>query len=56
VISLNTKSQNDGTYLWREIEAQIAVVCETILDKQRHLVAQTELDLLAETTGLAEVD
>lgn len=43
-------------YLRGQVEPEIAVVGQAVLDEQRYLVAEAELDLTAETSSLAEVD
>lgn len=43
-------------YLRGQVEPEIAVVGKAVLDKQRHLVAEAELDLTTEAGGFAEVD
>jgi len=45
-----------ATYLWCEVEPQIAVVGKTILDKKRNLVRQAKLDTTGQAGSLAEVD
>ena len=47
---------DDLPCLWSEVEPQIAVVGESVLDKEWYFVAQAELNLRTETAGLAEVD
>jgi hypothetical protein len=42
-------------YLGREVESQVAVVHQAVLDKQRDLAGQAELDRVGQTAGLAEV-
>lgn len=44
------------TYLWCEVEPQIAVVGKPILDKKRNLSRQAKLDAAGQTRSLAEVD
>ena len=48
--------KTDRRYLWRQIEAQEAVVGQSVLDEQRDLVAQAQSHLRAQAAGLAEVD
>lgn len=43
-------------YLRGQVEPEIAVVGQAVLDEQRHLVAEAQLDLAAEAGGFAEVD
>ena len=45
-----------NAYLGGQVEPEIAVVGKTVLDQQRDLVAEAELDLTAEAGSLAEVD
>jgi hypothetical protein len=42
-------------YLGGEVESQIAVVLYSILDKQRNLAGQAELDRIRQPARLAEV-
>lgn len=42
-------------YLGREVEPQVAVVFESILDKQGHLAGQAKLDRVGQPASLAEV-
>jgi hypothetical protein len=44
------------TYLGGQVEPEIAVVGQTVLDEQRHLVAEAKLDLTTEARSFAEVD
>lgn len=43
------------TYLGREIEPQVAVVCKAVLDEERNLAGQAQLDGVGQTAGLAKV-
>jgi hypothetical protein len=43
------------TYLGRKVESQVAVVRETIFDKQGHFAGEGELDFVGQPAGLAEV-
>ena len=45
-----------GTNLGREVEPQVAVVRQTVLNKQRNLAGQAQLDVVGQPAGLAEVD
>jgi len=45
-----------SAHLRSQVEPEVAVVGEAVLDEQRHLVAETKLDLTAEAGGFAEVD
>jgi hypothetical protein len=49
-------SEWECTYLWCEVESEVAVIRQLVLDKQRHLVAQAESHTVTETSSLAEVD
>lgn len=44
------------THLGREVEPQIAVARKAVLDEQRDLAGQAELDIVGQPAGLAEVD
>lgn len=45
------------TYLWRQVESQIAVTLrKRIFDEQRYLVAQAQLDGRSEARCFAEID
>lgn len=44
------------TYLGCEVKPQVAVVLQTVLDEEGHLVGQAQLDLRRQTAGFAEVD
>ena len=43
------------SYLGGEVEPKIALVLQTVLDKQRNLAGEAELDLIGQATSLAEV-
>lgn len=43
-------------YLWREVEAEVAVAGQGVLDQQGHLVRQANLDRVGQPRSLAEVD
>ena len=45
-----------GCYLGCQIEPQVAIALETVLDEKRHLVGETQLDLIGHAACLAEVD
>ena len=44
------------TYLGSEVESEVAVVCQRVLDHERHVGRQAQLDSARKTTSLAEVD
>lgn len=44
------------TYLGSKVEAQVAATREVVLDEQRYLVGQADLDLGGQGSGLAKVD
>lgn len=43
-------------YLGCKIEPQVAVALEAVLDEERHLVREAQLDLIGHAACLAEVD
>ena len=43
------------TYLGSEVEPKVALFLQTVFDKKRNLAREAELDLVGQTTGLAEV-
>lgn len=44
------------TYLGGEVESEVAVVCERVLDHERHIGRKAQLDSARKTASLAEVD
>jgi hypothetical protein len=47
----------DGlTYLGCEVESEITVVCQRVLDHERHISRETQLDSARKAASLAEVD
>jgi hypothetical protein len=51
-----SQCKNEQAYLGGQVESKVAVVGERVLDHERHVGRQTELDSAGETAGLAEVD
>jgi hypothetical protein len=45
-----------GAYLGCKIESQVAVALEPVLNEERDLVGEAQLDLVGHATCLAEVD
>lgn len=43
-------------YLGGEVESEVAVVCERVLDHERHISRKAQLDSAGKTASLAEVD
>lgn len=43
-------------YLGGEVESEVAVVCQRVLDHERHVGGKAQLDSARKTTSLAEVD
>jgi hypothetical protein len=47
----------DGlTYLGCEVESEVAVVCQRVLDHERHIGRKAQLDSARKAASLAEVD
>ena len=45
-----------SVYLGGEVESEVAVVCQRVLDHERHIGGKAQLDSARKTTSLAEVD
>jgi hypothetical protein len=43
-------------YLGGEVESEVAVVCQRVLDHERHVGGKAQLDSARKTASLAEVD
>lgn len=60
MISTDFRQQEEtgeiDTHLRGQVEAQVAGALHSILDQERHLVGQADLDLFRQRRGLAEVD
>jgi hypothetical protein len=52
---MDEKDDKRDTDLRCEVEPQITAVRQIVLDKERHLIGQAQLDLLRQTRSLAEV-
>jgi hypothetical protein len=55
-ISLNPEKPEWKTYLWGQVESEITASSELILNQQRNLIGEAELDRLGQTSSFAEVD
>lgn len=44
------------SYLGSEVESEVAVVCQGVLDHERHISRQAQLNSARKAAGLAEVD
>ena len=56
VLSCSCDSMAVCTYLWRKIEAKMALFFHLVLNQKWHFVGQADLDLACQGRGLAEVD
>lgn len=44
------------TNLWCKVETQVAATREVVLNQERHLAGEADLDLARQSSSLAEVD
>ena len=44
------------THLWREVEAQVAATRQVVLNQQGHFTRKADLNLIGQSSSLAEVD
>jgi hypothetical protein len=52
----NNPCRKRKTNLWCEVESQVAATGEGVLNQERHLAGEADLDLVRQGSGLAEVD
>jgi hypothetical protein len=50
------KYNKRNTDLWCKVEAQVAATREVVLNQERHLTGEADLDLSGQGSSLAEVD